>query len=1025
MHRKHPAPLSFWCTWLLVSLSPSQGAAVPLDPNDIQNVSSLKGELFLKTVTQPERWKGAVLAEDPDIQSPAALALDEIGRVFVAETLRFRHGVEDLRFHLDWLKEDMALQSLEQRLALYQKYAKGMKGGMEAFTQYEERVRVLEAHGGRWSSKIFAGGFNDPLDGTAGGLFAFKGDLWFASIPSIWRLRASQAEGTAREKQSIHRGFGVGTSISGHDLNGFAMGMDGRLYFTVGDRGYQLTTPEGKHLSAPTSGAVFRMEMDGSRLEVIHQGLRNPKEVAFDRLGNLFSVDNNSDAGDRARVVLIVEGADSGWDRGHQNLQTFRRVWAPPVQNQSLWMQEGWWRKSAPGRPDAILPPADHFGQGPSGLTYFPGTGFDPKWDNMFLLADYTSQGEVKGFRMKPEGAGFVLESNLRVLSGINTPDVEFGYDGRLYVADRKSTNFQNQAGRLLAFWDADYVRKPEVTEVETLFRGGIENLPSQKLGELLGHPDMRVRLRSEWELSTRPEEGRLQFLEATHPEQPLLKRLHATYGLGILARRHGDPLARNRVRELTRDSAPILRARSVEILGDLARHSDQDCDTMLPLLHDPDAQVRLLAAVAIGKTGADRAREPLLKLLEQNGDSDAYVRHGAVTGLATLGDPDKLASFATDPRLPVRRGVLLALRRLGSPKVERFLNDPDPGLVREAIQAIYDARISEAYAALAQRTDLLGKLGDSLDNRLLGIQMHVGGDPQFRRVLQLASDPTQKLAWRSEATWILRNWEKTLDLDPVTGSFDPRLQALQRTISPKDRQELASQLLAIASTENGEFLPEILQTLGAFAIKVPTAVNRDIFKGTQNPVSARIQAFHAITPKEDLLETALQDTQVEIRMAGLGSLLKSDESAAFRQIDTRLKTGTLREKQLLIALLGKLDTPTATQRLLQLIESWSSLPPEILVDVWKASERRKDCEAHFSKLRASLKKDGDSLAEYRIALSGGNPIQGRQLFYQSPVALCSRCHKAEPLVPAGGAGPSLEGVAARGEEYLLRSLLE
>jgi putative heme-binding domain-containing protein len=159
--------------------------------------------------------------------------------------------------------------------------------------------------------------------------------------------------------------------------------------------------------------------------------------------------------------------------------------------------------------------------------------------------------------------------------------------------------------------------------------------------------------------------------------------------------------------------------------------------------------------------------------------------------------------------------------------------------------------------------------------------------------------------------------------------------------------------------------------------------------------------------------------------MAGIGSLLKSDESAAFRQIDTRLKTGTLREKQLLIALLGKLETPTATQRLLQLIESWSSLPPEILVDVWKASERRKDCEAHFSKLRASLKKDGDSLAEYRIALSGGNPIQGRQLFYQSPVALCSRCHKAEPLVPAGGAGPSLEGVGARGEEYLLRSLLE
>ena len=68
------------------------------------------------------------------------------------------------------------------------------------------------------------------------------------------------------------------------------------------------------------------MERDGSDLEVVHTGLRNPKEVAFDRYGNLFSVDNNADMDDEARVVDIVEGAHSGWQRGHQAFQKFTNL---------------------------------------------------------------------------------------------------------------------------------------------------------------------------------------------------------------------------------------------------------------------------------------------------------------------------------------------------------------------------------------------------------------------------------------------------------------------------------------------------------------------------------------------------------------------------------------------------------------------------------------------------------------------------------------------------------------------------
>ena len=77
--------------------------------------------------------------------------------------------------------------------------------------------------------------------------------------------------------------------------NGLRTGPDGRIYWSIGDKGLNVTSKEGVKYEYPNEGAMMRSEADGSNFEVYVRGLRNLQEPRFDAYGSWFGVDNDGD----------------------------------------------------------------------------------------------------------------------------------------------------------------------------------------------------------------------------------------------------------------------------------------------------------------------------------------------------------------------------------------------------------------------------------------------------------------------------------------------------------------------------------------------------------------------------------------------------------------------------------------------------------------------------------------------------------------------------------------------------------
>ncbi len=1035
-------------------------------PNTKFPVSTKNGKPFIEGLVSSPAIAGTTIPDgstlkveatykDNGIMSPTALTFDDQGNIYVAETHRFRRGIEDDRNNLFWYLDDLASMKTEDRRVLHKKWeSKVSAKHMTSESEVIRRFSDTNGDGTLDEAKVFSDGYNDTLDGTAAGVFFYDGSLYFACIPKIYKLRDTDGDGKADEKKVVQDGFGVRISLSGHDLNGFTLGPDGRIYGTVGDRGYSFITKEGKEYNHPDEGAVFRFEPDGTGFEIVHTGLRNPKEIAFNEYGDAFSVDNNADQGDQARVVYICEGADSGWQMENQTMMTFHREIGLEQRPPSRWMDEKMWELRNDTEPAYVLPPSAYLAAGPSGLTYHPGTGFLESEKGRFLICDYKGGAATSGiwsFAMEQDGGGMKMTDARQFNWGVAATDVEYSFDGRVFVTDFINGWETHEDGRLFSLNAGDNMYLPaETKQAAELIRDGFDQRSSEELAKLLAHADSRVRLRAQIALTRKPDAIKV-FTKAVTSSTDRIERIHGLWGLGIVARRGSVPSssgdfttlpakglreeATKAIEPFLKDPDPEIRVQALRAIADAAVSGDS-----LPLgglLSDDSLRVRFAAGIAIGKHRAMGHYSAVLDFLRKNNDRDVYLRHAGIYALEHMAtDPHQISVLAKDPSPALRLAAVVALRRLGSIEVARFINDPDPKVQDEVIRAIYDKDMTNMRPLAAALLDNLGARNWTpfMLRRLIHNAYRVGTAENAARILRVAANTSLPVEVRTEALRLIANWEKPFPADQLTGHWRPLEPRPLDTLKPSLVAALPELLKgdALALTGALEFVEQ-------YAIDIASLDEGTLSVIVANdslPDEARTMAMKLYTARKPeglavFLSKLTTDKSDPIAIAALNSLSQLDPKAAATVLEAAVSSGSARRAQKAWPILASIEGQETAEFIathLQELTKANGISPSG-IELIAAAESRKDptVVSALADYRKAMEASTDPLAKYNISLEGGDPAIGATLFASHPVGQCLRCHKSEDKGHSAGgdAGPNLAGVSNRHERrYFLESLV-
>ena len=979
---------------------------------------------------------GTEWAGDTLLGSPVAISMDNHGRAYVAQTRRRKESEQDIRSHGAWVVPTLSFESVEDRRKFYEKELSSDRSASNKWLKdrngdgisdlkdlgvLSELVLRVEDKSGRGTADtrtVFVDGLNDVMTGVAAGVLWFDGNVYLTAIPSVWKFSDQRTPGAADvKKEEMLTGFGVHVAYSGHDMHGLTVGPDGRIYWTIGDKGMNVTLPDGKHVKNAHSGAVLRCEPDGSGLELYATGLRNPQELAFDDAGNLFSVDNDGDfKGERERFVYIAEHSDSGW----------RCNWQYRKGDYNPWTDEKLFQPAWKGQAAYITPPISNYSDGPCGFTFNPGTALGEKYRNTFFLTQFPGR-KLNAFKTEAVGAGFKMVEERLVFSGPMMTGLSWGPDGALYVADWNSAAWEpHEKGKI---WKLDVPAadaNPQRAATQKLLADGFGNHTADGLGKFLGHADRRIRQSAQFELVRRKDSKTLLAMAQTSPNPNA--RVHAVWGLGQLGRKQPDVL--QPLVSLLASAAPELRIQVLKVMADA--NFKPAAEVAVKLLADGNDRLRYQAAIALAKIGNPSMVPAVVSLLETANGKDVFLRHAGIAALAGMCAKDSAAlqSLSTSTSEEVRLCAVVAIRRLAHPSVASFLKDAAPLVIAEAARAIHDDySIPDALPALAAALGTISESNPVITRRAISANLRMGGAEAATRLVAFAAAKSATSEMRVEALKTLATWTKPEPLDRVEGCYrplEPRDAALVHAALAND----ADTILADAAPEVRAAACELMGRIGY--TKAGPALFATV---TDEKLPAKVHqaALAALAvlkdPKlEEATKLALDSKDAALRADAMKLFATSGKAgdSAIPLLVKVLQKGKTDEQQSAFATLGGTKSPAAAKPLAEWLDKLiaGKVSPALQLDVLEAARAHGDAGL-LEKVAAyeKSKPADDPTAPFRETLQGGNAARGKTLALEHLAAQCTRCHK---LGGAGAeVGPDLSKVASRlPREQLLESLV-
>ena len=662
--------------------------------DELPRIDPIEPEDALATLNVAAGFRAELVAAEPLVTDPVAIAFDANGRIFVAE----------------------------------------MRGYSEDSDKNLGRIRVLEDTDGDGrcdTSRILVDGLSWPTAITC-----YDGGVFVGAAPDILYFKDTTGDGKADVRKVVFTGFGR-NNVQGL-LNTFKWGMDNRIHGTTSTS--RAAVVPGKDHPAAGSDAVsdkplilhgrdFAIEPRSLSIQPTSGGGQHG--ISFNAWGEKFVCANSNHiqfilfedhylarnpylATPSTRAMIAADGPQA---------DVFR---TSPVEPWRIVRTRLRVKGLVPGPVEGGGTAAGYF-TGSTGVTIYRGDAWPRKYDGWAIIGDVGSN-LVHRKRLQRNGVSYIahrVDEKSEFVSSIDTwfRPVQFANapDGSIYIVDMYREVIEHPDSLhpvikkhldLTSGRNRGRIYRIVPDGFERRRASGLGQADTPRLVSTLAHPNGWHRETAARLLYERRDRRAIPPLEAlSHEASGAPGRIRALWALDGL-----EALSPEILLPRLDDRSPRVREHAVRLAGRVAHDSPAVREKLFGLVQDDDLRVRYQLAFTLGELNDPRRYQTLAQILRRDG-SDRHV-HVAVRSSLVTGSGAVLAELMQDRAFCHSEGSLELIGELAA----QIGKQQRPDDVADLIHGLASLSPDEEKVSTAVIVGLALAPGSPLHERIDGV---------------------------------------------------------------------------------------------------------------------------------------------------------------------------------------------------------------------------------------------------------------------------------------------------------------